>query len=480
MSRYALSLDYYELTMANSYWQQGRGFEWAVFDYAFRRVPDQGGYAIFAGLAQVFEFLARLRFEEEELAFLRAREVFCEGFLDYLRDFRFRGEIYSFPEGSVVFPDEPVVTVRAPLIACQLIETFLLLSLNHQSLIATKAARICNEAGGRAVMEFGSRRAHGADAALYGARAAYIGGVAGTANVKAGIRFGIPVFGTMAHAYVQSFANEYTAFAAYAKSYPENTIVLVDTYDTLREGIPNAIRLHREILAPKGQALKGIRIDSGDLAYLSRRARELLDDAAMDETKIIVTNALDEFLIKDLIGQKAAIDAFGVGERLITAESDPVFGGVYKLVALEKDGRRIAKIKISDNVIKTTTPGFKQVFRLYDTKGMALADLVTLRDERPDPTEPYLLFDPEHPWKQKKISGFRAEAMLGLVWKGERPVANPPTLENARIRARSDMATLWPEVKRLENPHRYYVDFSRKLWALKQNLIRCHGGEKGS
>lgn len=480
MSRHAFSLDYYELTMANSYWAQGRSSEWGVFDYYFRRTPDHGGYAIFAGLTQLLEFITGLHFSDQEIAFLRGKKIFHEGFLDYLHDFRFEGKIYAFPEGSVIFPNEPVITVRAPLIACQIIETFLLLCINHQSLVATKAARICKEAHGRTVMEFGSRRAHGADAALYGARAAYIGGVTGTANVAAGMRFGIPIFGTMAHAYVQSFASEYEAFVAYARSYPENTIVLVDTYHTLDQGIPNAIRLHREVLAPEGHVLKGIRIDSGDLAYLSNRTRKMLDAAGMRETRIIVSNALDEFLIKDLISQKAAIDGFGVGERLITAGSDPVFGGVYKIVAIEKDGRQIAKIKISDNVIKTTTPGFKQVYRLYDAKEMAIADLVTLRDERLDASEPYLLFDPEHPWKQKRIDAFRAEAMLNLVWEGARPVATVPTLEDARTRAQSDMAALWPEVKRLENPHGYYVDLSRKLWQLKQTLLERHKGAQAS
>ncbi len=478
MSKNALLVDYYELTMANSYWEQGRAQEWGIFDYSFRETPDGSGYAIFAGLAQLLAFVGELHFEAEDIAFLRSHQVFHEGFLDYLGDFRFHGEIYAFPEGSAVFANEPVVTIRAPLISCQILETFLLMTLNHQSLIATKAVRICNQAGGCAVMEFGARRAHGADAALHGARAAYIGGVAGTSNVAASRRFGIPLLGTMAHSYVQSFASEYEAFAAYAKSYPDNTVVLVDTYDTLRAGIPNAIRLHHEILAPRNTFLKGVRIDSGDLAYLSRRAREMLDAANMQATKIIASNALDEFLIKDLIGQEAAIDAFGVGERLITAESEPVFGGVYKIVASEKDGRRTTKIKISENVRKTTTPGFKQVYRLYDREEMAIADLLTLRDEAFDPSQPYLLFDPEHPWKRKEISGFRAEAMLCPVWQGEHPVQALPTLEQARARAQADMATLWPEVKRLENPHRYYVDFSRALWALKQDLIKRHRGEK--
>lgn len=345
MAQRALLMDFYELTMANSYFEQGRKEEWAVFDYFFRRVPDRGGYAIFAGLTQLLDFLQTLQFNDEDIAFLRQKNLFSDGFLAYLSDFRFRGEVYAFAEGSVVFPNEPVVSIRAPLIDCQLIETYLLLSLNHQSLIATKAARICSQAQGRAVLEFGSRRAHGVDAAMYGARAAYIGGVNGTANTAAEQEFGVPALGTMAHAYVQSFASEYEAFAAYARTYPENTVLLVDTYDTLRKGIPNAIRVHQEILAPAGHTLRGIRIDSGDLAYLSLRAREMLNQAGLVNTQIVVSNALDEYLIKDLSTQAAAIDAFGVGERLITARSEPVFGGVYKIVSVEKDGNRRRKSK---------------------------------------------------------------------------------------------------------------------------------------
>lgn len=467
----ALLLDFYELTMANSYFEQGRQAEKACFDYYFRRVPDGGGYAIFVGLQQVLDYAQHLSFSEEDIAFLRAKGVFSEGFLQYLRDFRFTGDIYAFAEGSVVFPTEPLLSVHAPLIECQLLETFLLLTLNHQSLIATKAARIVSVAAGRPVLEFGARRAHGADAAMLGARAAYIGGAFGTATTLAEQRYGIPALGTMAHSYVQSYTSEYEAFAAYAQTYPDNTVLLVDTYNTLKSGVPNAIKVHEELLAPKGHALKGIRIDSGDLAYLSQRAREMLDGAGLQETKITVSNSLDEYVIKDLMSQGAAIDAFGVGERLITARSEPVFGGVYKIVAQQRNGEMEPRIKISENVIKTTTPGFKQVYRLYDTENMAIADLITLRDEVIDEGAPYRLFDPEHTWKHKIISDFRAEARLNQVMHAGERVTPQPDLASIRAHTQAELTQIWAEVQRLENPHGYYVDLSQPLWQLKQNLI---------
>ncbi len=467
----ALLMDYYELTMANSYFEQGRSEEWAVFDYFFRRVPDDGGYAIFAGLDPLLDFVEHLHFSDGDIDFLREKALFSEGFLDYLRDFRFRGEIYAFAEGSVVFPSAPIVSVRAPLIDCQILETYLLLTLNHQSLIATKSARICAQTQGKPVFEFGARRAHGGDAALYGARAAYIGGIAGTANTQADKVLGIPAVGTMAHAFVQSYDNEYQAFSAYANSYPDATVLLVDTYDTLRSGIPNAIRVHQEILAPQGHALKGIRIDSGDLAYLSRKAREMLDAAGLAETQIIVSNALDEYLIKALNSQNACVDAYGVGERLITARSEPVFGGVYKIVSLERNGQVIPKIKLSENALKTTTPAFKQVYRLYNEEGMAIADLVSLRDETIDKGQPYRLFDPDLPWKQKVVDHFSAEPRLQCVWQAGKRLSPAESLESIRQRVQHELQNLWPEIKRLENPHRYFVDLSQGLWELKQRLI---------
>ena len=472
-----LLMDYYALTMAQSHFSQGRQHEIAYFDYFFRTVPDHGGYAIFAGLTQVLDYLEFLHFTPDDIAFLRSKGVFTAEFLDYLANFRFHGDIRAVPEGSVVFPHEPLLTVRAPLIDCQLIEAYLLLTLNHQSRIATKAARIVHEAAGRPVFEFGARRAHGGDAAHYGARAAYIGGVAATANTYSEYTSGIPAVGTMAHAYVQSFDSEYEAFLQYAKTWPDNTVLLVDTYDTLRQGIPNAIRVHNEYLAPNGHTLRGIRIDSGDLAYLSNRAREMLDATGLHDAKITVSNSLDEYLIKDLVLQGAAVDNFGVGERLITAKSNPVFGGVYKIVALEKDGAIIPKIKISETLAKTTTPGYKQLWRLYDVGGKAIADVVTLHDETIDDSQPYELFDPEYPWKRKTVSGFRAEKRL-QTWMeaGARSIAMP-SLEDVRAHCQHEQQTLWDEIRRLENPHGYYVDLSQALWQLKQDLIREHAGK---
>ena len=472
-----LLMDYYALTMAQSHFSQGRQHEIAYFDYFFRTVPDHGGYAIFAGLTQVLDYLEFLHFTPDDIAFLRSKGVFTAEFLDYLANFRFRGDVRAVPEGSVIFPHEPLLTVRAPLIDCQLIEAYLLLTLNHQSRIATKAARIVHEAAGRPVFEFGARRAHGGDAAHYGARAAYIGGVAATANTYSEYVSGIPVVGTMAHAFVQSFDSEYEAFLQYAKTWPDNTVLLVDTYDTLRQGIPNAIRVHNEYLAPRGHALRGIRIDSGDLAYLSNRAREMLDAAGLHDAKITVSNSLDEYLIKDLVLQGAAVDNFGVGERLITAKSNPVFGGVYKIVALEKDGAIIPKIKISETLAKTTTPGYKQLWRLYDAGGKAIADVVTLHDETIDDSQPYELFDPEYPWKRKTVSGFRAEKRL-QTWMeaGARSIVMP-SLEDVRAHCQHEQQTLWDEIRRLENPHGYYVDLSQALWQLKQDLIREHAGK---
>ena len=471
-----LLMDFYALSMANAYFMQGRRDEVAYFDYFFRRVPDGGGYAVFAGLEQLLEYVLELRFSPEDVAFLRDKGGFDAAFLRYLQEFRFSGDIWAVAEGSVVFPGEPLVTVRAPLIECQLLETALLLTLNHQSLIATKAARMVNVAGGRAVLEFGSRRAHGADAALLGARAAYIGGVAGTANTAAEQAFGVPALGTMAHAFVQSFKSEYAAFAAYAECYPDNTVLLVDTFDTLKSGVPNAIRVHQEVLAPRGCALKGIRLDSGDLAYLSRRAREMLDAAGLQRTKIMVSNSLDEYLIRDLLHQDAAIDVFGVGERLITARSEPVFGGVYKIVALEENGTLRPTIKLSENVVKTTTPGFKQLYRFYDQAGMAIADVVTLHDEVIDGKTPYLLFDPEHVWKKKWVENFRVEVLLQPQVQAGVRVAEKTPLTAIRAHARASLERFWPEVRRLDNPHGYYVDLSERLWTLKQEMMAQYAG----
>lgn len=471
----ALTLDYYALTMADVYLQQGRAHEIAYFDYFFRSIPEQGGYAIFAGLATLFEHLEALHFSAEECDFLREKALISPQLCQYLRDFRFTGDIWAMREGSVVFPNEPLLTVRAPLVQCLLLEASLLSSLNHQSLIATKAARMVRAAQGRKVFEFGARRAHGVMAALYGARAAYLAGVDGTSNVLAQFAFDMPCTGTMAHAYVQSFDDEYQAFLHYAQIHPQNTVVLVDTYDVLRQGIPNAIRLHQEYLAPRGEALRGVRIDSGDLAYLSIQARQMLDAAGLHETQIIASNALDEFLIEALLNQGAQIDAFGVGERLITAKADPVFGGVYKIVGLEDaQGRIVPRIKLSATLEKTTTPAFKNVWRLYDQEDKAFADVITLHDERIDEALPYDLFDPQNPWKRKRVHDFKARPLLDLQWQGGKRLHSAPSLEASRRYCQSELNTFWDELKRLRYPHQYYVDLSQPLWQLKQELIKTH------
>ena len=469
-----LLIDFYELTMANSYFELGRQDEIAYFDFFFRAIPDNGGYAIFAGLEQLIEYIENLSFEEEEIEYLRSKKIFSEGFLKYLKNFKFKGSIYSFKEGYPIFPGEPIITVKGPIIDCQIIETALLLTVNHQSLIATKASRIVESAQGRIVMEFGARRAHSYDAANYGARAAYISGVDGTSNTYLDFIAGVPALGTMAHSYVQSFDSEYEAFLAYAKTYPNDTLLLVDTYDTLRQGIPNAIKVHKEYLEPRGSYLKGLRIDSGDLTYLTKKAREMLDAEGLTETKITVSNSLDEYLIKDLLQQGAKIDSFGVGERLITAKSEPVFGGVYKLVAIEKNGILEPKIKVSDTVIKTTTPGFKQVYRFFDKNDKAIADVVTLSDEVINTNEPYLLFDPDHPWKQKLVTDYTVEPMLTTIYDNGKLVYKKPTLDEIRETKKDQLSRLWVEVRRLEYPHRYYVDLSKPLWDLKQKLIQEH------
>lgn len=469
-----LLTDFYELTMANGYFKDGRKDEIAVFDIFFRKVPDQGGYAVFAGLEQIIEYLESLHFSDDAIKFLEAKQIFDKAFLDYLKNFKFSCDVYSFLEGTPIFPNEPIMVVKGPIIECQLIETMLLISVNFQSLIATKATRITREAKGRAVMEFGARRAHSYDAANLGARAAYIGGVAGTSNTLADYAFGIPALGTMAHSYVQSFDSEYDAFMSYATHYPDNTVLLVDTYDTLKSGIPHAIRIHKEFLEPQGKKLKGIRIDSGDLAYLTRKSREMLDDAGLEFVKITVSNALDEYLIRDLLGaQEAKIDAFGVGERLITARSEAVFGGVYKLAALyDQNGSEIPRIKLSDNPNKTTTPGFKQVYRFYDENRMALADVITRFDETIDETKPYKLFDPVYPWKEKVVTNFKVKPLLNQIFKKGKLVYQAPTLAYIKEYAKLELSAFWKEILRLQNPHAYYIDLSQALWDLKNNMIR--------
>lgn len=470
----SLLMDFYELTMANGYFKDNKHQQIAVFDVFFRSIPDQGGYAIFAGLEQVIDYMQHIHFSEAELTYLRSKKVFDEAFLDYLKHFKFSCDVYAMREGTPIFPHEPILVVKGPIIECQLVETMILLTINHQSLIATKAARIVHAAQGRGVLEFGARRAHGYDASIYGARAAYISGVVGSSNTYVDFKYQIPALGTMAHSYVQSYETEYEAFKSYAECYPDSTVLLIDTYNTLKQGLPNAIRIHKEILEPQGKSLKGIRLDSGDLTYLTKEARKMLDQHGLKDTKITVSNSLDEYLIKELIHQGAQIDAFGVGERLVTARSEAVFGGVFKLSAIEVDGKLVPKIKISENIQKTTIPGFKQVYRFYDDMGMAEADVMTLFDEKIDPTKPFHLFDPNFPWKSKMIENFTAVPLLVQIFDQGKLIYELPSLKEIRTYAKAEHEKLWPEVLRLERPHQYYVDLSQKLWDLKQELIIKH------
>ena len=466
--------DYYELTMGNGYFDHNLGDKITYFDVFYRQNPDMGGFAICAGLEQVVEYIQNLHFEPEDIEYLRGRNMFSEEFLDYLKNFKFEGDIWAIPEGTPVFPREPIMTVRAPAIQAQLIETYVLLELNHQSLIATKANRICRAAEGRTVLEFGSRRAQGIDGAVTGARAAYIGGCAGTACAVSDTRYGVPAGGTMAHSWVQMFDTEYEAFKAYCETYPTNATLLVDTYNSLKSGVPNAIKAFNEVLKPLGITKCGIRFDSGDMAYLTRKARVMLDEAGWPECKITVSNALDERLITELLLQGAKIDAFGVGERLITSKSDPVFGGVYKLCAVENEkGEVIPKIKISENVGKITNPGFKRVYRLFDKEtGMAEADYITLYDEVVDDTKPLEICDPEARWKTKVIHSFNAVELQVPVFKNGELVYKLPTLEEIKRTCAYGVSTLWPEVKRFDFPHQYYVDLSAKLMALKDEMLK--------
>ena len=466
--------DYYELTMGNGYFDHNMGDKITYFDVFYRQNPDMGGFSICAGLEQVVEYIQNLHFEPEDIEYLRGRNMFSEEFLDYLKNFKFEGDIWAIPEGTPVFPREPILTVRAPAIQAQLIETYVLLELNHQSLIATKANRICRAAEGRTVLEFGSRRAQGIDGAVTGARAAYIGGCAGTACAVSDTRYGVPAGGTMAHSWVQMFDTEYEAFKAYCETYPTNATLLVDTYNSLKSGVPNAIKAFNEVLKPLGITKCGIRFDSGDMAYLTRKARVMLDEAGWPECKITVSNALDERLITELLLQGAKIDAFGVGERLITSKSDPVFGGVYKLCAVENEkGEVIPKIKISENVGKITNPGFKRVYRLFDKEtGMAEADYITLYDEVVDDTKPLEICDPEARWKTKVMDGFNAVELQVPVFKNGELVYKLPTLEEIKRTCAYGVSTLWPEVKRFDFPHQYYVDLSDKLMALKDEMLK--------
>ena len=469
---YSMLADFYEFTMANGYFLNGTGDKISYFDLYFRSVPDDGGFAIMAGTEQVVEYLKNLKFDEDDIEYLRSRKLFDERFLDYLKNFKFACDVWAMPEGTPVFPNEPLVIVRGPAIQAQLVETMLLLLVNHQTLIATKTNRIVRAAQGRAVMEFGSRRAHGASSAILGSRAAYIAGCIGTACTISDEMYGIPALGTMAHSWVQMFPTEYDAFKAYAEAYPDSCTLLIDTYNVLKSGLPNAIKVFKEVVVAKGYRPKGVRIDSGDITYLTKKIRKELDKEGFEDVGIVVSNSLDEYIISDTLSQGAMIDSFGVGERLITARSWPVFGGVYKLVGVEEDGKIVPKIKISENAAKITTPDFKQVYRLYDNEtGKAIADVMTLHDEEIDDSRPYEIFDPVHTWKRKTVKNFTARRLLVKVFENGKDVSNLPSLPEIRKYCAQQVDTIWDEVKRFENPHAYYVDLSPKLWAVKNELL---------
>ena len=465
--------DFYELTMANGYFANGYKDRICYFDMFFRKVPDKGGYAIMAGVEQLVDYIKNLQFTEEDINFLRTKKIFREKFLDYLKNFHFSCDVWAVPEGTPIFPGEPIVIVRGPVIQAQFVETMILLCINHQSLIATKTNRIVRAAQGRAVMEFGSRRAQGFDGAILGARAAYIGGCVGTACTISEKLFSVPALGTMAHSWVQLFDTEYEAFKAYATEYPASCTLLVDTYNVLKSGIPNAIKVFNEVVVPQGYRPSGIRIDSGDITYLSRKARKMLDDAGFEDCKICASNSLDEYIIQNMLLQGAKVDTFGVGERLITSSSEPVFGGVYKLVAVETEtGELKSKIKISENVSKITTPCFKSLWRLYDREtDKAIADVITMHDEVIDDTKPYTIFDPEHIWKRKTLENFKAVPLLVQVFKDGECMYKERALNAIRSYCASQVDTLWEEVTRFENPHTYYVDLSQKLWDEKNRLL---------
>ena len=468
----SMMMDFYEMTMANGYFVSGGENSRVAFDVFYRRNPDSGGFSIFAGLEQIIEYVENMHFSADDVEYFRAQNLFDEKFLNYLADFHFHGDIYAFPEGTIMYPNEPVMMVIADLIDAQLIETAILSQINHQSLIATKARRIVRAAGGRAVSDFGARRAHNMDAATYGARAAFIGGVNGTATVSAGKMFGIPINGTMAHSWIMYFGDEFEAFKHYAEVYPNSAVFLIDTYDVIHSGVPNAIRVAKEILEPAGNRLKGVRIDSGDLAYLSKRVRKMLDDAGLNDCKIVVSNSLDETTIMSLLNQGAAIDSFGVGERLITAKSEPVFGAVYKLVAISNGDKFEPRIKISENVEKITNPGLKKVYRIYDENGHAVADMLAMPDETVDLSTPFRYIDPVKPWKQRSFTNCTLKQLLKLYVKDGKRVEQLPTLNEIRDYVKQQLeGEIWQEEQRFENPHHHYLDMTPNYYEMKMNLL---------
>ena len=476
----SMLMDFYELTMSNGYFLDGMGDRVAYFDMFFRRVPEGGGYAIMAGLEQVIEYIEGLKFDKDDIDYLRGLNIFDERFLSYLENFEFTGSVYAIPEGTLIFPGEPIITIKAPVKEAQLLETMILLTINHQSLIATKTSRIVRAAEGRPVMEFGSRRAQGCDGAMYGARASYIGGAAATAATIVGEEFGMPVSGTMAHSWIQFYEDEFTAFKKYAELYPDNAVLLVDTYSVLNSGVPNAIRVAKEVLEPMGKRLKGLRLDSGDMAYLTRKARKMLDEAGLEDCQIVASNSLDEHTITSLLLQGAKIDSFGVGERLITSKAEPVFGGVYKLAAVEnEEGQIIPRIKISENPEKITNPGYKKVYRFFDRDThKALADVITMADEVINDKEPYTIFDPVYTWKKKTLTNYYVQELQEEIFRDGKLVYTKPSLEEIRNYTQVQLDNLWDEIKRFENPHNYYIDLSQKLWDVKNELITKLKGQK--
>ena len=480
-NNYTMMTDFYELTMANGYFEAGKKDEICYFDVFYRTIPDKAGYAICAGLEQVIDYINELHFDAEDIAYLRSKNCFSDGFLDYLSNFKFQGDIYAMPEGTPIFPNEPFMIVKGNAIEAQFIETFVLSELNHQTLIATKTNRIVRAAQGKTISEFGARRAHGAEAAVLGARAAYIAGCHTSSNTQADLTYNVPASGTMAHAWVQMFGDELEAFKQYCRIYPDNALLLVDTYDVIKSGVPNAIKAFNEVLLPLGKRPKGIRLDSGDIAYLSKKCRQMLDKAGFEDCKIFASNSLDEYIIRDLLFQGAKIDAFGVGERLITSKSNPVFDGVYKLAAVEdKEGNIVPRIKISENVGKITTPHFKKLYRFFSKENhKAEADLLSVYDEELDFTKPFELFDPVDTWKRKVLDDYEVVELLKPIFiKGEL-VYDLPTIEEIRTYCLEQVESLWDEVKRFENPHNYYVDLTQKLWDIKRQLLVTKRNIKG-
>lgn len=468
----SMVMDFYEMTMSNGYFQDKQQGHKVAFDVFYRKNPDGAGFSIFAGLEQIIDYVENLHFSKEDIDFLRQQNLFSEEFLKYLADFKFHGDIYAFREGTIMYPNEPVITVIAPLIDAQLIETAILLEVNHQSLVATKARRIVKAARGRAVSDFGARRAHNMDAAVYGARAAFIGGAVGTATLLAGQMFGIPVSGTMAHSWIMYYKDEFAAFEKYARTYPDDTVLLVDTYDVLKSGVPNAIRVAKEVLEPMGKRLRGIRLDSGDLSYLSKKARKMLDDAGCNDCKIVVSNSLDEYTISSILTQGGCIDSFGVGERLITSRSEPVFGAVYKIAAIEKDGKYEARIKVSENTEKITNPGLKKVYRIYDEEGKAIADLLAESSQELDFSKPFRYVDPEKPWKNRYFEKCSAKLMQVPVFKDGKLVYDKPSLKDIADYVKRQLSEeIWEEEQRFENPHIHYMDMTPELYETKMNLL---------